>query len=310
MKKWIYIAGRGHSGSTMLDVMLGNAKQIESVGELISGMGRYEGLCSCGEEFQNCSYWSNVRKKFEEAANVPWDEAVQSSVGQSHISQYPFTLFTRSNSLWVMKLKNHSEHIADAIGKTSSKEFIVDSSKEITRALFMMRFVSESKVIHLVRHPKNVLQSNYSRLEKGDGFKFLRKRFTPKKWFGPFLFTSALSWTIGNIMAEVVRLFGKERFLLVRYEDLVNSPEQQFNIIEEFIGVSLDEIKSKVREKQTFAVGHNIGGNQMRMAKSFILDPKKASRIGLPKRYNFMVHVLCFPLMWKYGYYRKDEHRY
>jgi hypothetical protein len=39
------------------------------------------------------------------------------------------------------------------------------------------------------------------------------------------------------------------------------------------------------------------------MAKSFVLDPKKASRKGLPKRYSLMVHALCWPLLWKYGYY-------
>lgn len=32
----IYVTGKGHSGSTLLDLILGNHSQIESVGELIN----------------------------------------------------------------------------------------------------------------------------------------------------------------------------------------------------------------------------------------------------------------------------------
>jgi hypothetical protein len=35
---YLYIVGRGHSGSMILDILLGNSSQIESVGQLLSGM--------------------------------------------------------------------------------------------------------------------------------------------------------------------------------------------------------------------------------------------------------------------------------
>ena len=47
---------------------------------------------------------------------------------------------------------------------------------------------------------------------------------------------------------------------------------------------------------------HNIGGNHMRMAGRFMLDPRKASRRGLPLRYSYMVHIICWPLLFAYGY--------
>jgi hypothetical protein len=250
---------------------------------------------------------SGQRGRFEEAAGIPWDEAVRSTKGQAHIGRFFGTLFVAPSADWVMRLNAHSEGIAEAVGAVSGKEVIVDSSKEITRALFLLRFVPGSRVIHLVRHPEKVLQSNFYRLEKGSGFKFLRMRFTPSRWFGPFLFASAAAWMVGNIMAEVVRLFGRDRFLRVRYEDLIASPVEQLDRIEKFAGVSLEEVKRRVREKQPFDVGHNIGGNYMRMAGSFVVDPRKASRKGLPKRYSLMVHALCWPLLWKYGYYRKTN---
>jgi hypothetical protein len=305
MANWLYISGRGHSGSTMLDAMLGNADSIESVGELVSGMGRYEALCSCGETFQDCPFWAGVRQRFEENAGVSWNEAVRASRGHAHIKRFPSTLFSPAHAKWVRRLKGFSEYMAGAISRSGAakKEMVVDSSKEITRGLFLLRFVPGSRVIHLVRHPEKVLQSDYYRLKNGSGFKFLRIRFMPRSWYGPFLFISAVSWLVGNLLCEVVRLFGRDRFLRVRYEDLIASPVEQLERIEKFAGVSLEEVKRRVPEKQPFDVGHNIGGNHMRMAKSFVLDPKKASRKGLPKRYSLMVHALCWPLLWKYGYY-------
>ena len=138
--------------------------------------------------------------------------------------------------------------------------------------------MSGSRIIHLVRHPANILQSDYYRLKKGSGFKFLRKRFTPRRWYGPFLFLNTLSWLVGNLLAELSHQFGKKRFLRVRYEDLITSPIEELDRIEKFIGIPLDEIKRKVMEKEPFDIGHNVGGNHMRMAGSFVFDPQKASR--------------------------------
>lgn len=205
------------------------------------------------------------------------------------------------------RLKGFCEDIAGAIGgaESADKEVIVDSSKEITRALFLLRFVSKARIIHLVRHPEKVLQSDYYRLKKGSGFKFLRMRFTPGRWYGLFLFVSAASWLVGNLLLEIVRWFGKDRFLRVRYEDLIASPIEELIRIERFLGVSLSDVKRKVEKEEAFDIGHNIGGNYMRMAGSFVLDPKKASRSGLPKGYILMVNVICWPLLWAYGYYSK-----
>lgn len=43
--------GRGHSGSTVLDTILGNSYEIESVGEFVAGCVSYNRSCSCGKEF-------------------------------------------------------------------------------------------------------------------------------------------------------------------------------------------------------------------------------------------------------------------
>ena len=92
MRTWLYIAVRGHSDSTMLDGMLGNADGVESVGELGSGMGRYKALCSCGETFDDCPFWSGVRRQYEKISGEPWDNAVRASAGQAHVRNLPRTI--------------------------------------------------------------------------------------------------------------------------------------------------------------------------------------------------------------------------
>ena len=65
----VYIMGYGRSGSTVLDTVLGNVDGVESVGELAnvarSGW-RGEEPCACGRLARDCSFWSSVRRRWEE----------------------------------------------------------------------------------------------------------------------------------------------------------------------------------------------------------------------------------------------------
>jgi hypothetical protein len=56
---YLYVMGRGHSGSTILDILLGGAAAVESVGELVSGLEWYEAgtRCACGAPMRECPYW-------------------------------------------------------------------------------------------------------------------------------------------------------------------------------------------------------------------------------------------------------------
>ena len=59
----LYIMGAGHSGSTVLDIILGNHPDILSVGELSNFVrrrainGKY---CACGKPANTCQFWSNI----------------------------------------------------------------------------------------------------------------------------------------------------------------------------------------------------------------------------------------------------------
>ncbi len=69
MKKVIYIAGLGHSGSTILDMALGCHPEIVGLGEIYAVFNKKnqktlfeESTCSCGKKGVDCDFWKNLRK--------------------------------------------------------------------------------------------------------------------------------------------------------------------------------------------------------------------------------------------------------
>ena len=70
---YLYVIGRGHSGSTILDILVGGSAAGESLGELTSGFKHYEtgGHCACGSLVRECPFWAEVRRRFE-ALGYDW----------------------------------------------------------------------------------------------------------------------------------------------------------------------------------------------------------------------------------------------
>jgi len=66
MAKIIYIAGLGHSGSTMLDMSLGTLPEVVGLGELktllddTTRMRHFSSVCSCGKPAIECSFWKEL----------------------------------------------------------------------------------------------------------------------------------------------------------------------------------------------------------------------------------------------------------
>ncbi|MCF8227260.1 MAG: hypothetical protein K9J30_15395 [Bacteroidales bacterium] len=66
MSKIIYIAGFGHSGSTILDMSLGTLPGVIGLGELKTLMDdqsrdrHFTSVCSCGKKATECPVWKGV----------------------------------------------------------------------------------------------------------------------------------------------------------------------------------------------------------------------------------------------------------
>ena len=64
----LYVSGAGRSGSTLLELMLGQINGFTAAGELRHFWERgvlKNQLCSCGRHFDDCSFWQEVAAAIE-----------------------------------------------------------------------------------------------------------------------------------------------------------------------------------------------------------------------------------------------------
>jgi hypothetical protein len=308
----IYIMGRGHSGSTILDIILGNSAQIESVGQLMTGlMDEQDGhVCACGETMQNCGYWQKVRQAFTRTVRKGsiegWHEAGLALARHAHIRNLPKTFLSRTDSPIMQRLAQTSADVEQAIAVATNKPHIVDSSKEPTRGMLLLRFSPDAKVIYLVRDPRRLVASYYWRFKKRGGqFHFLRHDYYAPAMLLPFMLTAAVSWTVGNLICEIARRFAPERTLRVRYEDLCKAPSVEFGRIAKAFDLELDDVIAKVEHLEPLVIGHNVGGNQIRTEREVVFSPDKGKEHAMPRWLDYLTVLCCWPLMLFYGYFEK-----
>jgi len=140
----VYIAGLGHSGSTILDMALGCNKQIVGLGEVLQVIKatadeletNYDSLrCACGQTFNQCDFWKDAKKILR---------------GNSHRS-----------------LEEKYRTLIDYFkAKYGPDMILLDSSKIVADHLTVLAKHHDVKVIFLVRDIRSWCYSRHSRLKK------------------------------------------------------------------------------------------------------------------------------------------------
>lgn len=303
----IYIMGRPHSGSTILDIVLGNSAAIESVGELISGLefAARGHRCACGERMLDCPYWARVRAAFEARAKgeAGWAAATSACVAQAHVRSLLRTLLAPARSGRLAFVGAASARLGQAVSAVSGKPHVLDSSKEPTRGLMLLRSCPEARVIHLVRDPRRAVGSHYWRFKQHGGyFHFLRHKYYAPRLMVPFMLVAAASWTIGNLICELGRRFAPRRSIRVRYEDLCDQPTAELQRIGRAFNLPLDDLLAKLERGDALPIGHNVGGNEIRNDGRVTFRPERGKAHGLPRWLELLTFAVCWPLMLAYGY--------
>lgn len=247
----------------MLDALLGTSGTIVSVGELASGLGRMTSGGTC-----SCSLAID---------DCPFWERVRRLVDDIRVLQ-------------------------QAITDASGQPHLLDSSKEITLAITLLRFRPSTRVIHLVRNPVAVVGSHYWRFRHWGGyFKFLRHVYRAPFLSLPFMTIAALGWLVGNGLCEVMHRIDRRRVYRLRYEDLCDRPTAALSDLGDWLGLDLSDLGGRIDRNSALEIGHTIGGNHIRHASSITFDANRAAR-RVPTWVSLLTGAICFPLMWLYGY--------
>ncbi len=263
--KVVFIASLSHSGSTLLDLMLNAHPAMISVGEL-KQLGRFARLekkgrrrrCTCGApSVYDCEFWKEVGALTEASGRHLRELNVEHYADKESFDRDNVILFR-------------------SIAEASGKEYVVDSSKHPSRLMLLLQNPQiDIFPVFLLRNPKGQIHS-------------AQKTPTP------------LSKLISSYVRTNREIYGAVRdrpHAVVRYEDLVRSPEATLSGLMQALGLSFDPRQLD----WATPIRHNVGGNGMRRGSSSVLKlddrwreklslvEKVAIDIGtVPGRYPFL----------------------
>lgn len=274
----VYICGSGHSGSTLLEMMLAGHSAVAAVGEVQNLhhqilIGR---VCSCGRLPQACPRWMSVRNAVERARGIDIFAAPKSfrisRERPNGLSEHVLRLWNRCcyyahfRHHWLAPLSIHRL----AIGGKSMREnealllstfmslagarILVDSSKDYVRMREVHDFAEPGavRVVHLVRDGRGCVWS------------VVKRHRTDVK-------TAAREWAKNQRRTRaMLRGVDAGRRLLLRYEDLCGDPDGTLHRVCSFLGLEFEDGMLQLDPTDH----HTIAGNRIRVNRrmSIALD--------------------------------------
>lgn len=258
MNKIVYIAGSGHSGSTLCDIILGGKEGIVNTGELINlpEKGYINGeYCSCGEPVPKCSVWAQVEELWSVKRQLSLEEyiTVQFNLNRK-INYFKVKKRLKNPDGQILMFISDTKLLYESIFEVSGAHTLIDSSKSAMRIMILKELGFELTVVHLIRRFGDVLNSNKKTTCKKNLKAGVEYDIHPSK-------TSRIIcvWLSDNLLVKW--LSGKSNYILLKYERMVRDPESEISRI-----IELDNVYSKLLQKRgPFKPGHLAAGNTIRM---------------------------------------------
>ena len=256
----VYIAGYGRSGSTLLDVLLGQSPGVVGTGEVTFLFRAAEHLvpCSCGEPLADCAVWGPVLADVEAAGfDFPAAERVTRPVDRGRVA--PTDDYAR---LW--------RTVYDRLAAGGAAA-VVDSSKSARnargRAVALAELGHDVHVVHLRRRALDVLNSvrrgtNRSLQAGADDSRLRVPRAIVAKLLADRDATRSLA-----------KLGGHD----VRYEELVRDPSGALapllQSLPEPLAAGVREALHAAATGAALDLGHGIAGNRARAGAMRLTSP-------------------------------------
>ena len=306
--KVLFILGWARSGSTLLDQILGTEEGFFSTGELrwiwLRGLVQQRN-CGCGRRVVECPFWTAV---LERAYSTPLDDGFDAEEileWQRAEMRVPHTFrllrAKKGPPFGRPKLDAYAEVTAKlygAIAAESGARVIVDSSKLPSDAVLLSLLDNiDVYFVHLIRDPRAVAYSWQRQKPRNDPnapANMLR--------YGPVHSTNR--WLLWNSLADrIVARAGENRFIRVRYEDLVASPQPWVRKMVELVGEE-PSLRAFTGDK-TIELGpnHTVAGNPNRFRPgSVTLREDDEWTRKLARHVSSGVTTIASPKLRSYGY--------
>lgn len=253
--KIVYILGAGRSGTTLMDIILGNSDNIFSAGEL-NRFAERSGKPHDPRDENVSRYWEEIHLKLQNYFPL--------IIGLSRRMEYHNSFINRLfiNKKKLVQYKEFNLQLFDEIRSISGdKKIIVDSSKYPFRALSLYQiFGNDLKVIYLKKEPISVIRS----FANGDVEQ-------PSKSF----FKANLYLLTVNLLCRIVFTKIKSPKMVVTYDQLVNDTLNTITLINNNLNLDLSSLAYKISKNQSLEVGYLFDGNRLRKEKRITIQNSK-----------------------------------
>jgi hypothetical protein len=338
----VFVGGLGRSGSTLLELLVGELPGVVSLGEVVHMWER--GLtagerCGCGEPFRACPFWGKVG----EIAFGGWNafdldafRALRQSVDRTRFiprlsrATLPDPLLAQ-----VREYTGHYLRVYQAACEAAGASVAVDSSKHASLA-HCLRWCPDLdlRVLHVVRDSRAVAYSWTKQVRRpeagaaGSGAAEAGSAAVPGAASGAapggapspasgaetdFMARwsparTSVHWNAQNLAIE--RLAGRGApTLRVRYEDFLRGPVDALARIAAFAGVdSGGALGFLTDEHADLSANHTAAGNPMRFRTGRVhLRRDDVWRSALSPAARHLVTAMTAPLLRRYGYLGGDR---
>ncbi|MGI9591474.1 MAG: sulfotransferase [Myxococcota bacterium] len=269
LPKLLYITSRGHSGSTLTEMLIGAHSQVVPLGEIRQLGTDREEPCRCGGgPLPGCGFWKAVEQR------------VQAETGRT---LHELSLQDPDDAVFVA---DNRAFVAACLAESGAR-WAIDSSKTLDRLQRLQDLgVFDLRVLHLTRSPFGVVHSNTKRgrpwLEHARNYTFAAMR--ERHFFA-------------ELGAEPPRAD-------LRYERLVARPEHELRRVMQLVELPFEpgQLDWATQDVHTFA------GNPMRTTRDSTIRPDTSWRRGLSVREIAGVAWWTLPIRFR-GTRVFDEHR-
>lgn len=273
-----YILSSGHSGSTVIGMMLGAHPSIATVGELknVPLSFRNDQACSCGNSMRSCPFWRQVAAQLQTRNLDPATETFRTHVNGCKtlverivVGQIRGRMWEASRAgalrLWPAA-RRHLNHtltcntaVINIIMKMTGRNVFLDTSKDASR----LRYLAQSgqfriSVLHLIRDGRAVAYS------------LIRKGVDPRE--------AACEWVHEHEQAERLQKMEicSRRWMQIRYEEFCADPDAALASMCDFVGVSREHRVLDFRSWDNHVVGNRL---RLETGKQISLDEKWRSEL-------------------------------
>lgn len=281
--KVVYILGLGRSGTTLLDIVLGNMENAISCGEL----NRYpyeEGRpYQYPDDHPAQKLWMSIKQEFDvRYPNTDWKRMVELHRQFEFHGQFGFNYLGLYNKAKFSEYLDFVERVYELITEKTGQQILIDSSKYSSRALSIGRSEKvDVTYLYIKRRPSSVVAS------------FAKKDVeqNSKSWFAANLY-----YFMASKLCHLAfwRLKGKHRAISVRYEDLMNDPKKYFGLIGEQLDVDASEVISKLESSTPFLGGTIYYGNRVRLREEVSLRPPSKKPAGMGAFFSDLINFIWY----------------